>query len=86
MDAVGFDIGDLVVLLKKDWEGAAGIVSWPITHEEEGFVLVYSDGRVAGVRVAAADVEPAESSTKGFTQLAYHLIKLSSHLIEGAIL
>lgn len=86
MDAEGFEIGDLVVVLQKEWEGAAGIVSWPIAHDEEGYVLVYLDGRVAGVRVAAGDVKPAESSTEGFTQLAYHLIKLSSHLIERAIL
>jgi len=79
-------LGDLVVVKEGDWKGAAGIVSWPITADEAGYVLVYSEERVAGLHVGLDQVEPANSTTKGFTQLCYLLNKLSSYLIEKAIL
>jgi hypothetical protein len=82
----GYQIGDLVVLVAGEWQGHAGVVSWPITKNEPGHVLVYADGRVAGPRATHTEVKPADATTKGLSQLAYCLIKLSSYLIERAVL
>lgn len=81
-----YRIGDLVVVAAGEWQGHAGIVSWPITPQEAGHVLVYSDGRIAGPRLSHAEVRPADAATRGYSQLAHSLIKLSSFLIERAIL
>jgi hypothetical protein len=81
-----FQIGDLVTFIRGEWMGHAGIVSWPITKDDAGYVLVQFDGRIAGLRASNEDIESADKSSKGFTQLAYQLIKLSSYLIEKAIL
>jgi hypothetical protein len=79
-------LGDLVTFVRGEWKGHAGIVSWPITKEDAGYVLVQSDGRIAGLQASHEDIESADRSSNGFTQLAYQLIKLSSYLIEKAIL
>lgn len=81
-----YQIGDLVTFTGGEWTSYAGIVSWPITEDDAGYVLVQSDGRIAGLRASHEDIESAGKSGKGFTQLAYQLIKLSSYLIEKAIL
>jgi hypothetical protein len=81
-----FPFGDLVVLTGGEWKGTAGIVSWPITGNDAGYVLVYSDGRIAGLKVSGNQIKPADESIQGCTQLAYHLLKLSSLMIEKGVL
>jgi hypothetical protein len=81
-----YQVGELVTFTGGEWTGYAGIVSWPITEDDAGYVLVQSDGRVAGLRASHEDIKSVGKSSKGFTQLAYQLIKLSSFLIEKAIL
>jgi hypothetical protein len=76
----------MVVLVSGEWQGYAGVVSWPVSTKETGYVLVYSDGRIAGLRVSYEEVLPTDGTAQGYTQLAHLLIKLSSHLIEKAIL
>jgi hypothetical protein len=62
-------------------------VSWPVSTEEAGYVLVYSGGRVAGLRTSYEQIQPTtDEFREGYTQRAYFLVKLSSHLIEKAIL
>jgi hypothetical protein len=78
--------GAQVTFVSGEWAGMAGVVSWPISKEESGYVLVQSEGRVAGVLTSYEDIVLADETTKGFTQLAYQLIKLSSQLIENAIM
>ncbi|MCC7358427.1 MAG: hypothetical protein IT317_03060 [Anaerolineales bacterium] len=81
-----YRIGNLVVVVAGEWQGHAGVVSWPITPQEAGHVLVLSDGRIAGPRLSHAEVRLADAATRGYSQLAHGLIKLSSFLIERAIL
>ena len=81
-----YHVGELVVITRGDWQGYSGVVSWPITQDEPGYVLIYSEGNIAGVQANYPDVKPADESSQGYTQLTYHLIKLSSYLIERAIL
>jgi hypothetical protein len=81
-----YQLGDLVVITSGEWKDYAGVVSWPITENNVGYVLVYSDGRIAGVRVSDKEIKLADETSEGFTQLTYHLIKLSSYLIEKRIL
>jgi hypothetical protein len=81
-----YQVGDLVVLASGEWQGYPGVVSWPISQGEAGYVLVCSEGRIAGLRCSYQEVKPADETGKGFVQVAYHLNKLSSHLIEKAIL
>jgi hypothetical protein len=81
-----YQLGELVIFTSGEWVGFAGVVSWPISREDPGYVLVHSEGRVAGVSTSYEDVMPADETAKGFTQLAYQLIKLSSQLIENAIM
>ena len=82
----GYAIGDLVVLTSDKWKGYGGVVSWPVTREDPGYVLVCSESRIAGLRVSLNEAKPADGSYQGFTQLTYHLLKLSSHVIEKSIL
>ena len=42
--------------------------------------------RLPQLAAALEDVRPAADDTRGFTQLAYHLLKLSSLLIERNVL
>ena len=81
-----YKLGELVTFVSGEWTGFAGVVSWPISKDEPGYVLVQSEGRVAGVSTSYEDIVPADETTKGFTQLAYQLIKLSSQLIENTIM
>jgi hypothetical protein len=81
-----YPLGELVTFVGGEWAGFAGVVSWPITKEDAGYVLVHSEGRVAGVSTTYEDIMPADETAKGFTQLAYQLIKLSSHLIENTLI
>jgi len=81
-----YQLGELVTFVSGEWAGFAGVVSWPITKEDAGYVLIHSEGRVAGVSTTYEDIMPADETAKGFTQLAYQLIKLSSRLIEKAIM
>jgi hypothetical protein len=78
-------MGVTVSLVDGEWRGRAGVVSWPITPDTAGYVLIHVDGRIAGVQAGYRDVLPAPDS-EGFTQLTSQLIKLSSLLIESAIL
>ena len=81
-----YQLGELVSFISGEWVGFAGVVSWPINKEDAGYVLVHSEGRVAGVSTSYEDIKPADETAKGFTQLAYQLIKLSSQIIENAIM
>ena len=79
-------MGDLVTLMAKDWNGLVGVVSQAITEEHPGHVLVYKDNSIIGIKVSIQEVILANSSDQGFAQLAYHLIKLGSHVIEKRLL
>ena len=81
-----FEIGDLVTLIAKDWNGFVGVVSQAITEEQPGHVLVQKDSSIIGVRVSIQDVILADSGNQGFAQLAYQLIKLCSYVIEKRLL
>jgi hypothetical protein len=85
MEDAEYKVGDRVVLLSGEWEGQAGVVSWPITKNDLGYVLVYSDRRIAGIQTSYGDVKRVVESSKGLVQLTYHLIKLSSYLIDHAL-
>jgi len=80
------EAGDLVKVLTKDWQGLVGVVSQAITEDRPGHVLVYNDDCIFGIKAYLRDVTPADSSDQGFAQLAYHLIKLGSHVIEQRLL
>jgi hypothetical protein len=86
MSQKSLEMGDLVTLLAKDWNGLVGVVSQAITKERPGHVLVYKDGCILGVKVSIQDVILADSGNQGFAQLAYQLIKLGSHVIENRLL
>jgi hypothetical protein len=86
MTQTTYQIGEMVVLVRGEWQGHVGVVSWPVSTEESGYVLVYSDGRIAGLRASYEEIRPTDETAAGYTQLAHLLIKLSSHLIEKAIL
>ena len=81
-----FECGDLVKLLAKDWSGLVGIVSKPVTEDHPGHVLVQKDGWIVGVQVSIQHVVLADSRDEGFAQLAYNLIQLGSHVIEGRLI
>ncbi|HEY46845.1 MAG: hypothetical protein AMJ88_06815 [Anaerolineae bacterium SM23_ 63] len=81
-----YQLGKLVTFVTGDWAGLSGVVSWLITKEDAGYVLVCLEGQVAGVPTSFEEIVPADEAAKGFTQLAYQLIKLSSLLIETAIM
>ena len=86
MQLKSLEPGDLVTLLAKDWNGSVGVVSQAITEAHPGQVLVHKDGCIFGVEVSMQDVVLADRSNQGFAQLAYHLIKLGSHVIEKRLL
>ena len=86
MTQTTYQIGETVVLVRGEWQGHAGVVSWPVSTEESGYVLVYSDDRIAGFRTSYEEILPTNETAEGYTQLAHLLLKLSSHLIEKAIL
>jgi hypothetical protein len=81
-----YQIGEMVVLVSGEWQGHAGVVSWPVSPEEFGYVLIHSEGRIAGLRTSYEEIRPTNEVAEGYTQLAHLLLKLSSHLIEKAIL
>jgi len=86
MEKSEYQFGDLVAMIRGEWKDHPGIVSWPISKDITGYVLIYSDGNILGVKASSGDVMGVDGSYAGFTQLTSHLIKLSSHLIEKAIL
>lgn len=86
MKGKNYPIGELVVITSGEWKGYGGVVSWPISDEQAGYVLFCSESRIAGLKVSGKDVRPADETYQGFTQLTYHLLKLSSHVIEKSIL
>lgn len=86
MGEINYQSGELVVLNIGDWKGYTGVVSWPITDTDAGYVLICSDGQIAGVKVSHKEIMLADENAQGFTQLAYHLIRLSSYVIEKRIL
>ena len=81
-----FNFGDMVVFSVEEWRGISGIVSRPITKDIKGHVLIHQDGHILGVDVSADKVDLADESSEGFTQLAYNLIKLGSHVIEQTLI
>lgn len=81
-----YDFGELIIFIHGEWQGHAGVVSWPIQREEAGYVLVEVGTWIAGCRAAVEDVVPADATTLGSTQLAARLLNLSSLLIERRIL
>lgn len=81
-----FILGDIVVLSTEEWQGISGVVSLPITKESKGHVLIHQDGHILGVDVSGDEVDLADESNKGFSQLAHNLIKLGSHVIEKTLL
>ena len=81
-----FNAGDLVKVLKDEWDGSVGIVTQPITREDIGHVLVHKDGVILGMDASSEDVDLAGESSEGFAQLGYQLIKLGSHVIEQKLI
>ena len=81
-----YSVGELVVLTSGEWKGYGGVVSWPIGDKQAGYVLLCSESRIAGLKVSSNEVRPADETYQGFTQLTYHLLKLSSHVIEKSVL
>jgi hypothetical protein len=86
MPTKSFKLGDMVTLSVKGWEGLHGVVSRPIVEGNKGHVLVHRDAHILGVDVSTDDVNLVEERGEGFTQLAYNLIKLGSHVIEKALI
>ena len=78
--------GDLVVILRDEWERTAGIVTLPISKQNTGHVLLHKDGAILGIDVSMDDVERADERCEGFAQLGYQLIKLGSHVIEQKLI
>jgi hypothetical protein len=86
MEKENHQVGDLVVVLDGDWKVYPGVVSWPVDADSPGYILVYSDGHIAGLQASTEDVRSADRSEAGFTQLIYYLIKLLSHLIVNPMM
>lgn len=86
MTKASYEVGELVMVTGGEWEGCAGVVSWPVTESQAGYVLVCSSSRVAGLKLTNKDIKPADETCRGFTQLTYHLLKLSSHVVEKSVL
>ena len=78
--------GDLVVVTAGEGQGRTAVVSQPISREAAGSVLFESETWITGRAVALDDVRPAGEGTRGATQLAHQLLKLSSLLIERNVL
>ncbi len=81
-----YSFGELVLIKSGAWKGFAGVISWPITEDQPGYVLIYTDDRIAGAQVTLADVTEPDETCQNFSLLAYHLLKLSSHVIEKSLL
>ncbi|MGB2963695.1 MAG: hypothetical protein WBB69_06880 [Anaerolineales bacterium] len=81
-----FILGDMVVFSTEERQGVCGVVSRPITKNNKGHVLTLLDGHILGADVSANEVDLADNKGEGFTQLAYNLIKLGSHVIEHTLL
>jgi hypothetical protein len=81
-----YAFGELVVVTHGEGQGRSAVVSQPIRREAPGFILFESETWVSGRAAALDDVRPAGEDVHGFTQLAYHLLKLSSLLIERKVL
>jgi hypothetical protein len=81
-----YTVGDCVLITRGDWSGHGGVVSWPLSDDEPGYVLVCIEDKIAGVRILPEDVTLADRATRGFTQLTYQLNRLSSFLIEKRFL
>lgn len=79
-------VGELVTITSGEYEGYSGVVSWPVAENGFGYVLICHEGNIAGVRVFSGDVKLADASSQGFSQLSYHLLKLSSFVIEKSVL
>lgn len=79
-------IGDIVKIETRETVDSLGIVSKPFSESGSGHVLVLEGGYIQGVPVNIDDVIPADSTSKGFAQLAYNLIKLGSLVIEQGLL
>lgn len=86
MSKRNLEIGDLVKLTTEEWDGVAGIVTQRITQANKGHVLVHREGCILGVTASIEDVVLADTSSQGFAQLAYNLIKLGSHVIEQRLI
>jgi len=86
MSKDSYAFGDLVVVTGGEGQGRTSVVSQPISREAAGFVLFETETWITGRAAALDDVRPADEGTRGFTQLAYHLLKLSSLLIERNVL
>jgi hypothetical protein len=81
-----FEIGDLVQLIPKDWEGHIGIVSQPISIQSRGHVIINLSGEVIGIPVAFEDVLVPEDSSGGYVQLAFKLLAMGSNIIKKKML
>jgi hypothetical protein len=81
-----FQVGDMVVLSTEHYQGMSAVVSQPIDAGKTGHALTHVEGHIIGVSVSADEIELADEKTQGFTQLAYNLIKLGSHVIEKTII
>ena len=79
-------IGDIVKIETRETADSLGIVSKPFSESGPGHVLVMEGGYIQGMPVNIEDVIPADSTSKGFAQLAYNLIKLGSLVIEQGLL
>jgi hypothetical protein len=60
MSKDAYECGETVVVVQGQWQGHTGVVSWPIGKGEPGYVLIESDGWIAGRQAALEDVAPAE--------------------------
>lgn len=78
-------VGDLVAF-RDDDRGGIGIVTSQITVQRPGHVLTLHGDELIGVAATLDDVHLADEGNEGFVQLAYHLIKLGSHVIEGRVI
>jgi hypothetical protein len=77
-------VGDLVEFQNDDRRGV-GIVTSPIAVQRPGHVLTLRGDELIGVAATIEDVRLADEDRDGYVQLAVHLIKLGSHVIEGRI-
>lgn len=78
-------VGDLVAF-RDGARGGVGVVTSPISAQTPGHVLTLHGDELVGVPTTLEDVYLAAERHEGFAQLAYHLIKLGSHVIEGRLI
>lgn len=86
MDITKLAKGKLVEILTGEWKGYIGIVSQEISEGEAGHVLIHAVGNILGYPVSINDVAIADKTKEGFSQLAYSLINLESHIIEARLI